>query len=188
VECELKIFDYNTAGLIETQSCHQNLVTVVETTSFGGNELILSSSINEVKLWDAFAVSTGPLHTFEDCKAARFNHAGTSFAAISTDASRRGVLLYDVQTHNIDMQLPDNSNLSGSGRSYAHPVIHFSPSDDMLLWNGVLWDRRSPDPIHKFDQFTDYCGGGFHPAGNEVIIFLDNSYCILLFRLFLSIS
>jgi WD40 repeat protein len=73
VECELKIFDYNTAGLIETQSCHQNLVTVVETTSFGGNELILSSSINEVKLWDAFAVSTGPLHTFEDCKAARFN-------------------------------------------------------------------------------------------------------------------
>ncbi|KAM0874843.1 hypothetical protein ACQ4PT_037177 [Festuca glaucescens] len=167
---ELKIFDSNTAGLIETQSCHQNLVTVLESTSSGGNELILSSSINEVKLWDAFSVSTGPLHTFENCKAARFNHAGTSFAAISTDAARRGVLLYDVQTHNIDMQLPDNSNLSGSGRSYAHPVIHFSPSDDMLLWNGVLWDRRSPNPIHQFDQFTDYCGGGFHPAGNEVIL------------------
>jgi len=40
----------------------------------------------------------------------------------------------------------------------------------MLLWNGVLWDRRSPNPIHQFDQFTDYCGGGFHPAGNEVIL------------------
>jgi HIV-1 Vpr-binding protein len=166
---ELKIFDCNSAGLIETQLCHQNLVTMLESTSSGGNELILSSSINEVKLWDASSVSTGPLHTFEDCKAARFNHAGTLFAAISTDATRRAVLLYDVQTHNAGMQLPDYSSLSGSGRNIAHPVIHFSPSDDMLLWNGVLWDRRSPDPIHQFDQFTDYCGGGFHPAGNEVI-------------------
>ncbi|KAK9279177.1 hypothetical protein L1049_012855 [Liquidambar formosana] len=40
----------------------------------------------------------------------------------------------------------------------------------MLLWNGVLWDRRGSGPIHRFDQFTDYGGGGFHPAGNEVII------------------
>uniref|UniRef100_A0ACD5V8R1 Uncharacterized protein n=1 Tax=Avena sativa TaxID=4498 RepID=A0ACD5V8R1_AVESA len=167
---ELRIFDCNTAGLVETQSCHQHLVTMLDSTSSGGNELILSSSLHEVKLWDAFSVSMGPLNTFEDCKAARFNHAGTLFAAISTDATRRAVLLYDVQTHNIDMQLPDNSSLSGSGRSYVHPIIHFSPSDDMLLWNGVLWDRRSPNPIHQFDQFTDYCGGGFHPAGNEVIL------------------
>jgi HIV-1 Vpr-binding protein len=148
---------------------------VLESTFSGGNELILSSSINEVKLWDAFSVSTGPLHTFEDCKAARFNHTGTLFAAISTDATRRAVLLYDVQTHNIDMQLPNNSSL-GSGRNYVHPIIHFSPSDDMLLWNGFLWDRRSPNPVHQFDQFTDYCGGGFHPAGNEVVFFLGYSY------------
>jgi HIV-1 Vpr-binding protein len=173
---ELRIFDSNTAGIIETQSCHQHLVTTLESASSGGgNELILSSSLNEVKLWDAFSVSTGPLHTFEDCKAARFNHTGTLFAAISTDATRRAVLLYDVQTHNIDMQLPNNSSL-GSGRNYVHPIIHFSPSDDMLLWNGFLWDRRSPNPVHQFDQFTDYCGGGFHPAGNEVVFFLGCSY------------
>ncbi|TKY58202.1 DDB1- and CUL4-associated factor-like 1 [Spatholobus suberectus] len=40
----------------------------------------------------------------------------------------------------------------------------------MLLWNGVLWDRRVSGPVHCFDQFTDFWGGGFHPAGNEVII------------------
>jgi HIV-1 Vpr-binding protein len=180
---ELRIFDSNTANLLETQSCHQNVVTTLESTSpGGGHELILSSSLNDVKLWDAFSVSTGPLHTFKDCKAARFNHAGTLFAAISTDASRRVVLLYDVQTRTIDMQLPDNSSLSGSGRNYVHPIVHFSPSYDMLLWNGVLWDRRSPNPVHQFDQFTDYCGGGFHPAGNEVFFFFECSYCILLFH------
>lgn len=167
---ELRIFDCNTANLLETQSCHQHLVTMVESTSSGGNELILSSSINEVKLWDASSLSMGPLQTFENCKSARFNHAGTLFATLSTDETQRAVLLYDVQTHNIDRQFPDNSSLSDSNRGYVQPIIHFSPSDDMFLWNGVLWDIRSPNPVHQFDLFTDYCGGGFHPAGNEVII------------------
>ncbi|WVZ87815.1 hypothetical protein U9M48_034392 [Paspalum notatum var. saurae] len=167
---ELRIFDCNTANLLETQSCHQHLVTMMESTYSGGNELILTSSLNEVKIWDAFSVSGGPLHTFEDCKAARFNHSGTLFAALSTDTSQREVRLYDVQTYSLAMQLPDNTNNSGSGRGYIQPIIHFSPSDTMLLWNGVLWDTRDRYPVHQFDQFTDYCGGGFHPAGNEVIL------------------
>ncbi|KAJ1273603.1 hypothetical protein BS78_06G294700 [Paspalum vaginatum] len=167
---ELRIFDCNTANLLETQSCHQHLVTMMESTCSGGNELILTSSLNEVKIWDAFSVSGGPLHTFEDCKAARFNHSGTLFAALSTDTSQREVQLYDVQTYSLAMQLPDNTSNSGSGRGYIQPIIHFSPSDTMLLWNGVLWDTRDPNPVHQFDQFTDYGGGGFHPAGNEVIL------------------
>ncbi|XP_062227245.1 DDB1- and CUL4-associated factor homolog 1-like isoform X2 [Phragmites australis] len=167
---ELRIFDCNTANLLDTQTCHQLRVTMMESTYSGGNELILTSSLNEVKIWDASSISGGPLHTFEGCKAARFSHSGTLFAALSTDATQREVQLYDVQTYNLDLRLPDNSSNSGSGRGYIQPIIHFSPSDTMLLWNGVLWDRRSPNPVHQFDQFTDYCGGGFHPAGNEVIL------------------
>ncbi|KAG0528267.1 hypothetical protein BDA96_06G303800 [Sorghum bicolor] len=167
---ELRIFDCNTANLLETQTCHQHLVTMMESTYSGGNELILTSSLNEVKIWDAYSLSAGPLHTFDDCKAARFNHSGTSFAALSTDTAQREVQLYDVQTYTLATRLPDNTSSSGSGRGYVQPIIHFSPSDTMLLWNGVLWDTRQPTPVHQFDQFTDYCGGGFHPAGNEVIL------------------
>ncbi|CBI20820.3 unnamed protein product, partial [Vitis vinifera] len=76
-------------------------------------------------------------HPFDGCKAARFSNSGTIFAALSSESSRREILV---------------------------------PSDTMLLWNGVLWDRRGSGPVHRFDQFTDYGGGGFHPAGNEVII------------------
>ncbi|CAO2044344.1 unnamed protein product [Urochloa humidicola] len=167
---ELKIFDCNTANLLETQTCHQHLVTMMESTYSGGNELILTSSLNEVKIWDAFSVSGGPLHTFEDCKAARFSHSGTLFAALSTDTAQREIQLYDAQAYTLVQRFPDNTSNSSSGRGYVQPIIHFSPSDTMLLWNGVLWDTREANPVHQFDQFTDYCGGGFHPAGNEVIL------------------
>jgi DDB1- and CUL4-associated factor 1 len=168
---ELKLFDCNTAELVDTQACHQHHVTMMESTYSGGNELILTSSLNEVKIWDAFSITGGPLHTFEGCKAARFSHFGALFAGLSADGSQREVQLYDVQTYNLNRRFPDNSTRSGSGRSHVQPLIHFSPFDSMLLWNGVLWDLRIQNHVHQFDQFTDYCGGGFHPAGNEVRIF-----------------
>lgn len=77
--------------------------------------------------------------------------------------------MYDIQTCNLDFKLTDTSS-SPSGRGNVYSLVHFSPSDTMLLWNGVLWDHQESRPVHRFDQFTDYGGGGFHPAGNEVII------------------
>lgn len=166
---ELKIFDSNSGNLLESQTCHQTCVTLVQSALSGGTQLVLSSALYDVKLWEASSISGGPLHSFEGCKAARFNHSGTSFAALSSDTSRREVLLYDVQTYNVELRLPDSSsNHSGMFRGHAQSLIHFSPMDTMMLWNGILWDRRSSNAIHQFDQFTDYGGGGFHPAGNEV--------------------
>ncbi|KAM0946292.1 putative transcription factor WD40-like family [Dioscorea sansibarensis] len=165
---ELKIFDTYNGNLLESQSCHQSLVTLVQSAFSGGMQLILSSSIHDVRLWDASSISSGPLHSFDGCKAAQFSHSGIMFAAFSPEASRREVLLYDIQTYNLEQRFSDSSNTSGRGHTQS--LIHFSPSDTMLLWNGILWDRRSSGPVHRFDQFTDYGGGGFHPAGNEVIL------------------
>ncbi|KAK3034786.1 hypothetical protein RJ639_034386 [Escallonia herrerae] len=144
---ELKIFDYNS----------------------NKTQLVLSSSAHDVRLWDASSVSAGPRHPFDGCKAARFSNSGTMFAALSSESSQREILLYDIQTCNLDLKLTDTS-AGPSGRGYMYSLVHFSPSDAMLLWNGVLWDRRGSGPVHRFDQFSDYGGGGFHPAGNEVII------------------
>ncbi|URE16758.1 LisH [Musa troglodytarum] len=168
---ELKIFDSNSGNVLESQTCHQTPVTLVQSASCGGNQFVLSSGLYDVKLWDASSISTGPLHSFEGCKAARFSHSGTNFATLSSDTSRREVLLYDVQTYNVELRLPDSSsNHPGIVRGHAQSLIHFSPLDTLLLWNGILWDRRSSSAVHRFDQFTDYGGGGFHPAGNEIII------------------
>ncbi|KZV31707.1 hypothetical protein F511_00511 [Dorcoceras hygrometricum] len=166
---ELKVFDSNSNSVLESCTSHQFPLTRVESHFVGENQLVISSSASDVRLWDATSISGGPKHSFEGIKAARFSNSGSVFAALRSDPSHREILLYDVHTCQLDMMLSDTSN-THSGRGHAYSLVHFSPSDSILLWNGVLWDRRSSSPIHRFDQFTDHGGGGFHPAGNEVII------------------
>lgn len=166
---ELKIFDCNSSTMLESFTGHQYPLTLVQSYLSGDTQLVLSSSSHDVRLWDASSISGGPRHPFDGCKAARFSNSGTIFAALSSESSRREILVYDIQTLQLDLKLADTS-ASSAGRGHVYPLIHFSPSDTMLLWNGVLWDRRGSGPVHRFDQFTDYGGGGFHPAGNEVII------------------
>ncbi|KAA8521008.1 hypothetical protein F0562_011704 [Nyssa sinensis] len=166
---ELKIFNSNNNNVLESCNSHQSPLTHVQSFISGGTQLLLSSSAHDVRLWDASSVSAGPMHPFEGCKAARFSNSGAIFAAQSSEPSQREILLYDIQTCNLDLKLSDTS-ASPSGRGHMYSLVHFNPSDSMLLWNGVLWDRRLAGLVHRFDQFTDYGGGGFHPAGNEVII------------------
>lgn len=166
---ELKIFDSNSNNVLDSCTSHQSSLTSVQSHLLGETQLVLSSSSHDVRLWDASSISGGPMHAFEGCKAARFSNSGTVFAALSSETVRREILLYDIQTSSLEMKLADTSTgLSNRGLGYSG--IHFSPSDTMLLWNGVLWDRRGSGPIHRFDNLSDYGGGGFHPSRNEVII------------------
>ncbi|XP_022937370.1 DDB1- and CUL4-associated factor homolog 1-like [Cucurbita moschata] len=166
---EVKVFDTNCSSILESCTSHQSPLTIMESYTSDDSQLVLSSSSLDVRLWDASSISSGPMHSFEGCKAARFSNAGNIFAAMASEPARREILLYDIQTCQVELKLSD-TNVSSAGRGHAYSHVHFSPSDTMLLWNGVLWDRRGPGPVHRFDQFTDYGGGGFHPAGNEVII------------------
>lgn len=164
---DLKVFDSNSNNVLDSCASHQSPVTLLHSHFSGENQLILSSSAMDVRLWDASSVSAGPKYSFEGIKAARFSNSGGMFAALRSDTPRREILVYDIHTCQLDTTLTDTpANVSGRGHAYS--LAHFSPSDSMLLWNGVLWDRRVSAPIHRFDQFTDYGGGGFHPAGNEV--------------------
>ncbi|KAF2313570.1 hypothetical protein GH714_011790 [Hevea brasiliensis] len=83
-----------------------------------------------------------------------------AYLPLTTEIARREILLYDVQTCHVESTLSDTIGSSTVGGMYIS-LIHFSPSDTMLLWNGVLWDRRLSGPVHRFDQFTDYGGGDF---------------------------
>ncbi|XP_019416933.1 PREDICTED: DDB1- and CUL4-associated factor homolog 1-like [Lupinus angustifolius] len=166
---DLKFFDSNNSNVVESYTGHQNPLTLVQSFVSGDNQLLLSSSSQDVKLWDATSILNGPTHSFEGCKVARFSNSGNVFASLPSESARREILFYDVQTCQLESKLTDPLEAS-TGRSHVYSLIHFSPSDSMVLWNGVLWDRRVSGPVHRFEQLTDYGGGGFHPAGNEVII------------------
>ncbi|MCL7026290.1 hypothetical protein MKW94_025957 [Papaver nudicaule] len=168
---EVRIFDSDSSNMVRSYTSHQSAVTLVQSAVSSGARLVLSSGSEDVCLWDASLLLDGPLRSFEGCKGARFSSSGRTFAALSTQSTAREVLLYDIQTHNLQSKLCDTSTASSApGRGHMQYPIHFSPSDKMLFWNGVLWDRQSSKIVKCFDQFTNYGGGGFHPGGNELII------------------
>lgn len=185
---DIRIFDSNSGNILEIHTCHtspiillqsarRGLASGLEVSTSHPPQLLLSSTAYDVRLWDSSAIGNGPLHTFDGCKAARFNHTGSQFGAIGIDTSQKEVLLYDVGSGKLEQRLSDS--VVGLPRSHSQSVPHFSPSDILILWNGVLWDHRIPRAIHKFDQFTDYGGGGFHPAGNEVSLYWPVHYFLI---------
>lgn len=74
--------------------------------------------------------------------------------------------IYDIQTGQKTLTLnnPDLAN------NYKRNCATFNPTDDLVLNDGVLWDVRSAQAIHKFDKFNMNISGVFHPNGLEVII------------------
>ncbi|CAM6107327.1 unnamed protein product [Calypogeia fissa] len=179
---DIRLFDSSTGNILEMHICHPSPITLLQSApreiGFGGEglttstgQLLLSSASYDVRLWDSSMMVNGALHTFEGCRAARFNHSGSRFGAVGLESSQKEVLLYDVGTCKLEQRLSDSFSLtSGQARGHTQAMVHFSPSDVLVLWSGVLWDHRIPRAVHRFDQFTDYGGGGFHPAGNEIII------------------
>ncbi|KAL1568059.1 DDB1- and CUL4-associated factor 1-like [Salvia divinorum] len=166
----LKVIDSNNNVVLDRCASHRSPLTFVQSHFCGGNQLILSSSSMDVCLWDVPSVSAGPKHSFDGIKAAKVSNSGQMFAALrSLDSPRSEILLYDIQTCQLGLTL-SNTPTNVSSSEHAHSPVHFSPFDSMLLWNGVLWDRRVSTLVHRFDQITDFGGGGFHPARNEVII------------------
>lgn len=74
--------------------------------------------------------------------------------------------IYDIQTGQVTLTLnnPDLAN------NYKRNCATFNPTDDLVLNDGVLWDVRTAQAIHKFDKFNMNISGVFHPNSLEVII------------------
>ena len=78
----------------------------------------------------------------------------------------RGGQIYDIQTGQniLTLNNPDLAN------NYKRNCATFNPTDDLVLNDGVLWDVRSAQAIHKFDKFNMNISGVFHPNCLEVVI------------------
>uniref|UniRef100_A0A3Q1G538 DDB1- and CUL4-associated factor 1 n=1 Tax=Acanthochromis polyacanthus TaxID=80966 RepID=A0A3Q1G538_9TELE len=74
--------------------------------------------------------------------------------------------IYDIQTGQQTLTLNDPT----LANNYKRNCATFSPTDDLVLSDGVLWDVRASRAIHKFDKFNMNLSGVFHPNSLEVII------------------
>lgn len=90
------------------------------------------------------------------------------FQAVSSFVIHLCVFLqiYDIQTGQklLTLNNPDLAN------NYKRNCATFNPTDDLVLNDGVMWDVRTSQAIHKFDKFNMNISGVFHPNGLEVIV------------------
>lgn len=136
---------------------------------------ILTSSEKEARVWELSdnreggVLSDHPLLTLPECANATFSNA---YDRIVGTASGGRTLLFDAETSQAIATLQEpQAGVSVPARAVRQRRACFSPEDEMLLSDGVLWDPRcATQCIHKFDRFAHYGGGSFHPGRPEVII------------------
>mmetsp|Transcript_28173 Transcript_28173/g.53657 ORF Transcript_28173/g.53657 Transcript_28173/m.53657 type:complete len:597 (+) Transcript_28173:1-1791(+) len=173
---ELRLFEPTTGELLELyESENGDPVTCLQSQHFDSNaasglgacNLFTSSTRAEVRVWDVEKMEPGPVYVFEGCRNGHFSNNGRQLAA--TTPAQREVTIFDMVSGASLRKLEDMPLGSTPRRSAAHLEARWNPCDSLLLWGGLLWDLRIPQPVHRFDMLSDG-GGCFHPFGNEVIM------------------
>jgi len=166
---DVKIFDIESTSLIGSWQCHDySMVSLVP--SDNRRHLLTFSYYDNGLMWDISTTPTDqqrPVHTLTDCKVGVFNHASTIIAG--SDLHQR-TILFSVQTGQVLANLKDEGGVKPQSPRFTMSGPCFSPFDDFILSDGVLWDPRYSRAIHKFDRLTNYGSGIFHPSGRDVII------------------
>ncbi|OQR72482.1 protein VPRBP-like, partial [Tropilaelaps mercedesae] len=159
---ELKVFNVHTGTDEATYTCHDTDLTHCQPSKNG--RLILTSSF--------FREPLSVLWTFTDLfqqKVAFKDDSYVEFGKLSDDrilGTQYGIArLYDTNTGRKISQFVDQK----LANQYIKNRATLNPTDELVLNDGVLWDVRRSQPVHKFDKFNPYLNGVFAPNGLEVI-------------------
>ncbi|MGH0181756.1 UNVERIFIED_CONTAM: hypothetical protein FKN15_007446 [Acipenser sinensis] len=181
---QLKLYNVFNGQEEASYNCHNSAITHLEPSRDGS--LLLTSttwSYPLSALWGMKSVfdlkcsqpaisnlarrynQTG--HELGDQESQHLPKIDTSFCSIFVvSIVNQHNKIYDIQTGQNILALnnPDLSN------NYKRNCATFNPTDDLVLNDGVMWDVRSAQAIHKFDKFNMNISGVFHPNGLEVIV------------------
>ncbi|XP_036434550.1 DDB1- and CUL4-associated factor 1 isoform X3 [Colossoma macropomum] len=160
---QLKLYNVFSGQEEASYSCHSSAITHLE-PSRDGSLLLTSASWSYPlsALWGMKSVFIMK-HSFLDDHYVEFSKLSQD-RVIGT--KEHIAHIYDIQTGQKTLTLnnPDLAN------NYKRNCATFNPTDDLVLNDGVMWDVRSAQAIHKFDKFNMNISGVFHPNGLEVII------------------
>ncbi|KAJ8359000.1 hypothetical protein SKAU_G00155250 [Synaphobranchus kaupii] len=160
---QLKLYNIFTGQEEASYSCHNSAITHLE-PSRDGSLLLTSASWSYPlsALWGMQSVFIMK-HSFLDDHYVEFSKLSQD-RVIGT--KEHIAHIYDIQTGQKTLTL----NNPGLANNYKRNCATFNPTDDLVLNDGVMWDVRSAQAIHKFDKFNMNISGVFHPNGLEVII------------------
>ncbi|TRY64650.1 hypothetical protein DNTS_034846, partial [Danionella cerebrum] len=160
---QLKLYNVFSGQEEASYSCHSSAITHLE-PSRDGSLLLTSASWSYPlsALWGMKSVFIMK-HSFLD------DHY-VEFSKLSQDR------IYDIQSGQklLTLNNPDLAN------NYKRNCATFNATDDLVLNDGVLWDVRSAQAVHKFDKFNMNISGVFHPNGLEVIV--NTEICRIVFN------
>ncbi|ROI74347.1 DDB1- and CUL4-associated factor 1 [Anabarilius grahami] len=170
---QLKLYNVFSGQEEASYSCHSSAITHLE-PSRDGSLLLTSASWSYPlsALWgmkSVFIMKHSFLddHYVEFSKLSQDRVIGTKeHIAHASRLSNHYLCIYDIQTGQkiLTLNNPDLAN------NYKRNCATFNPTDDLVLNDGVMWDVRTAQAIHKFDKFNMNISGVFHPNGLEVII------------------
>ena len=89
-----------------------------------------------------------------------------AFSLLNISGAAINHQIYDTATGQRVPTLHDFNNTN----NYSKNLASFNPTDDLVLSEGVLWDVKGKQVIHKFDKFSNFVSGVFQPSGLEIII------------------
>ncbi|CAH8841961.1 unnamed protein product [Trichobilharzia szidati] len=140
----------------------------------------MNTSSNSNSPWET--ISEDFVFHVSEARYAEFSNTGHQDRLVATYGKMAKV--FDLTTGSRVADLFSAVKQSG----YVLNKATFSPSDHLVLNDGVVWDLRcsgmlttnfsgslqhpgtSSRPVHKFDKFQDIVSGVFHPNGLEIII------------------
>uniref|UniRef100_A0A672HPT2 DDB1- and CUL4-associated factor 1 n=1 Tax=Salarias fasciatus TaxID=181472 RepID=A0A672HPT2_SALFA len=160
---QLKLYNVFTGQEEASYSCHSSAITHLE-PSRDGSLLLTSAS------WSYPLSALWGMKSVFIMKNSFLGDHYVEFSKLSQDrvigTKEHIARIYDIQTGQVTLTLnnPDLAN------NYKRNCATFNPTDDLVLNDGVLWDVRTAQAIHKFDKFNMNISGVFHPNGLEVII------------------
>lgn len=160
---EVKLYNLQSTVQEEiTVQCHDSYIYHLQ--AHKGGKLLLSSCTWRPPLsalWSINSTTFESRYTLGDEEYVEFSKQDQD-KLIATNA--QVATIYDVETGKKLMTLkPKVSN------QYPKNKATFSPTNELVLSDGVLWDVNSGKEIHKLDKLNQTISGVFHPNGLEIV-------------------
>lgn len=159
---EVKLFNLQTGAEVSAHQCHDSYISQVQCSRT--NNLLLTSSTWRRPLsacWNLKDLSFEKMFQMDEEDYVEFDKLdGTRIIGTKNVTAT----IYDVNTGKLISTLtPSLSN------QYTKNKATFSPTGELVLSDGVLWDVMSGKEIHKFDKLNQTLSGVFHPSGLEIV-------------------